>query len=85
MSGKLVLFWGGALLWLILDFFMALEYNPDKDNRTNFITGMDAGYYLLTGVLPVALGAFGVWLLGRRSRRSEVQDVAAEKPERYVP
>ena len=79
MSGKLLLFWAVSLIWLILDFFMSLEYNPDQDNRTNFITGFDAVYYLLTGVLPVALGVLIVWRTGQLSR--EAQEAVAENPE----
>jgi hypothetical protein len=77
MSGKLLLFWAVSLMWLILDFFMSLEYNPDQDNRINFITGFDAVYYLLTGVLPVALGVLIVWKTGQRSRSREAQEVVA--------
>ena len=81
MSGKLLLFWAVSLMWLILDFFMSLEYNPDQDNRINFITGFDAVYYLLTGVLPVALGVLIVWKTGQRSRSREAQEVVAENLE----
>lgn len=81
MSGKLLLFWAVSLIWLILDFFMSLEYNPDQDNRINFITGFDAVYYLLTGVLPVALGVLIVWKTGQRSRSREAQEAVAENLE----
>ena len=83
MSGKLLLFWAFSLLWLILDFFMSLEYNPEKD-RTHFLTGFDASYFLLTGILPVALGALGCWMVGKHSRVREDQDVA-ENPDRSCP
>ena len=81
MSGKLLLFWAVSLMWLILDFFMSLEYNPDQDNRINFITGFDAVYYLLTGVLPVALGVLIVLKTGQRSRSREAQEAVAENLE----
>ena len=81
MSGKLLLFWAVSLMWLILDFFMSLEYNPDQDNRINFITGFDAVYYLLTGVLPVALGVLIVWKTGQRSCSREAQEAVAENLE----
>ena len=81
MSGKLLLFWAVSLMWLILDFFMSLEYTPDQDNRINFITGFDAVYYLLTGVLPVALGVLIGWRTGQRSCSREAQEAVAENPE----